>query len=472
MSKFKTNEEYFQYAKTLAVIPTEDLVRLFQNYQLKFPTQFHRFVLQETIYPKVFQSQLYNSYTDELKYRLRGFKDYSLFLLEKLIKDYNLVFDAARYKEIFFNLLFLNREMYQLRDNFFKDLEKLKYKYAVDFEKLDYDTFMKLFQNLIYEQPSFIDGVHIKKLKEVLVHSCTLGDLRSLGERYSVKIPRRINKNQLIDILVSRFQLNEEQSLELASKSVLDLEIYAKENGFKISIDLKKTDMVEYILFAKNLFHIELQKDMHDYKIPHTDDLDSVKFEDQNFMTFEEVETPIPTVYQEEDVVTPALEPVVVKQEEKAPEVEVVVVPEQIHEEKPEDLILEPTEEPTEMAEQVISEQPLDQVEQVQETTEKSVPATEMKTEAEKKPEVEKKPARLVEVEDSIEPKSFTEEEQILLDDKINQIIKRYKVSKRRRRFWLAITWILLFLLFGCGIYLALYYFVVTPGQFPPLFPF
>lgn len=513
MSKFKTNEEYFQYSKTLAVIPTEDLVRLLLNYKLKFPTQLHRFALKETLYPKVFQTQLYNSYTDELKYRLRGYQDYSLFLLEKLIADYELEFDAARYKEIFFNLLFLNRDLYGLKDVFFQDLEKLKYKYAVDFEKMSYASFMNYFQPLIVEAKGYLDGVNLKILKDVLVHSCTLGDLRSLGEKYDVKIPRRINKTQLIEILVHRFKLSNEQALELNNKSVLELEIYAKENGFKISIDLKKADMVEYILFAKDMVHLDLVKDLHDYRIPKAEDLDAVKFDDSNFVHFEE--TVVASVLQEEDIVqkaapkevvvekTPIVEPqkpevvskpepivippVIEKQvEPETEELEEVVLLEEIVEAEKVEPIQEEKPEVHEEKETPVVVKPVHQPKAVQpEPKQEAVPEEPkeepVQPEPKKEPKVQKKQVvkrevlpkeHLVELESTTEVPTFSDDEQALLDDKIEQIIKRYKKSKRRKTFFLVLLWIVLFAIFGFGLIVAYYYFILTPGQLPPFLPF
>ncbi len=80
-----------------------------------------------------------------------------------------------------------------------------------------------------------------------MLTSYTLGDLKALGEKYDVKIPRRINKTKLIEILQAKFKLSADETELLETKSVLELEIYAKEKGFKISIDLKKTDMIEYM---------------------------------------------------------------------------------------------------------------------------------------------------------------------------------------------------------------------------------
>ncbi|MDD3113782.1 MAG: hypothetical protein PHP61_00505 [Candidatus Izemoplasmatales bacterium] len=431
MSKFKTNDEYFAFAKTLAVIPSEDLLVLLKNYKIKIPTYIHRFVLKETLYPKVFQTKLYESYTDELKYRLRGYRDYSLFLLERLIEDYNLDFDAARYKEIFFNLLFLNRDLYGLKNSFIDDLEKLKYKYTVDLERITYRTFRDLIQPFLYEPSGFLDGISLKILKDVLIHSCTLGDLRGLGDKYGVKVPRRINKGTLINILAARFRLTEEEAKLLDDKSVLDLEIYAKEKGFNISIDLKKSDMVEYMIFDLKKYHQEAHKDLHNYEIPLATDADSVKVDAIEF--------------QSNDQDIPVLEP-------DAP-VEMAV------EEEEEEMMVEPILSeplPESEPEPIISPEPVVIPEDKPIESPKAVASAEPKKEPDK-------------VKETVKPEEmdFSAEEKDLLDEKINLIIKKYHKRRRVRRFWTIFSIVLAVLILGFIGYSFYYYTVLNPGNLP-----
>lgn len=429
MSKFKTNDDYFAFAKTLAVIPSEDLLALLKNYKIKIPTYVHRFVLKETLYPKVFQTKLYQSYTDELKYRLRGYRDYSLFLLERLIEDYNLDFDAARYKETFFNLLFLNRDIYGLKNSFIDDLEKLKYKYTVDLERITYRTFSDLIQPFLYEPSGFLDGVSLKILKDVLIHSCTLGDLRGLGEKYGVKVPRRINKGTLINILAARFRLTEEEARLLDDKSVLDLEIYAKEKGFNISIDLKKSDMVEYMIYDLKKYHQEAHKDLHNYEIPLATDAETVKVD---AIEFQSNDQDIPVI---EPEVEPEqiIEPIVEEEEEILIEEPVTREPEPIVKSEP---VLAPVEKPIEAAKEVPS------------------------------PEPKKEPEKQVE---TIKPEEldFSAEEKDLLDEKINLIIKKYHKRRRVRRFWTIFFIVLAALILGFVGYSYYYYTVTNPGNLP-----
>jgi hypothetical protein len=431
MSKFKTNEDYFSFAKTLSVIPTEDLLLLLKNHKIKIPTYVHRFLLRETIQPKVFQPKLYQSYTDELKYRLRGYKDYSLYLLEKLVQDYNLDFEAETYKELFFDMLFLNRDVYNLKNSFIDDLEKLKYKYAVDFEKISYQNFIAQFNEVIYEPSGYLDGVSLKILKDVLVHSCTLGDLRGLGEKYGVKVPRRINKGRLIDILAARFRLTQEEAELLDDKSVLELEIYAKEKGFQISIDLKKSDMVEYIIYDLKMYHKEVSKDNHNYQIPLVTDAEAVQID---AIEFETNDQDIPVVEIEEE----AIEEVIIEEEETTPQI--LIQNEVIDEPTP-----EPEPESAKKPKPEPEEEPVKEPEPVPKKAEVVAPI-----EVEKKEEID-----------------FSKEERELLDEKINQIIKKYHKKRRARRFW-TIFWIcLLVLVLGFAGYSFLYYTYINPGELP-----
>jgi outer membrane biosynthesis protein TonB len=89
----------------------------------------------------------------------------------------------------------------------------------------------------------------------------------------------------LIQILAKRFRLSDEEIVLLNDKSVLDLEIYAKDKGFNISIDLKKSDMVEFIVFSLGMYHQEAHKDLHDYHVPLAVDLDTVQIEEVEFVS-------------------------------------------------------------------------------------------------------------------------------------------------------------------------------------------
>lgn len=407
MSKFKSNEEFFDFSKLLLVIPLQDIINLLVKYEVKLPLYVHRFLLKETIRQEVFNEPLYSTYTDELKFRLRGYDNFSIYLLEKLINDYNLNFSLPRYKEMMLNLLFVNKEALVIKNNFFNDLEQLKHNYTVDLEVMKYSEFYQAIQKILYEQPGFLDGISIHDWDEDMLTSYTLGDLKALGEKYNVKIPRRINKTKLIEILQAKFKLSSDETELLETKSVLELEIYAKEKGFKISIDLKKTDMIEYMKYALGMYNNYPKDDFFDYHIPVFSDAEAV----------------------EEDIVEEVIEE--------------TYIPEEVHDEV-EEVIIQPVKE--EIIEETVKEEKVEEVkkevkEEVKEEVKKVVEPTEPESELTD-----------IEIPDELETEPtlsdtniLSQEEKELLDEKINLIIKKYYKRRRTRRvIWTIVIIVLL----------------------------
>ena len=57
-----------------------------------------------------------------------------------------------------------------------------------------------------------------------------------------------INKKLLIDIVAIKLNFDQEKIDEISKKSILEIERYAKRRKVNVSIELKKSDMIEYIL--------------------------------------------------------------------------------------------------------------------------------------------------------------------------------------------------------------------------------
>ncbi|MFA7561551.1 MAG: hypothetical protein WCY80_05560 [Candidatus Izemoplasmatales bacterium] len=427
MVKFKSKEEFFDFSKLLVAIPINEIVRLLEKFDVRIPLYVHRFLVKETIRTEVFSEKLYNDYTDEQKYRLRGYDNFSIFLLEKMISDYNLNFDVAKYKEMLLNLIYLNKEALVIKDNFFADLEQLQHSYAVDMETLSYHGVREIMDRILYEQNGFLDGIEISEWDDELLTSYTLGDLRALGTKYGVKIPRRINKTTLVEMLTHKFRLSDDEKELLEIRSVLDLEIYAKENGFKISIDLKKTDMIEFIKYSLGMYDHYPKDDFFDYHIPLASDEEVV----------------------EEDIIEEKEDTVYT--EEIHDEVETLSVEEIIEEETASEMTEEETVE-EEPVEEVTEEEPVEEVIEEESTKEEPEPIV-------KEEPVEEEPEAVVEqeVEEEIMPEEepkladasiLSPEEKELLDEKINLIIKKY-YKKRHRRIAISIIVIILILAVG-----------------------
>ncbi len=437
MGKLKTREEYFAFSKRLVVIPTEDIQKLFLKFKVKLPLFVHAFLLRETIRSKVFEEKLYNTYTDELKYRLRGYNVFSIYPLESLIEKYNLDFELSRYKELLFDFIFVNMDEMSLKNSFINDLEQLQHNYAVDLEVMKYSNFYELLKPVFYEAQGYLDGVKLSEWTDEMLNSYTLGDLKALGKKYDVNVPRRINKAKLIEILAAKFKLTEDEIELLGKKSVLDLEIYAKEKGFKISIDLKKQDMIEYMKFDLGMYHKPMESDSYSYDIPVDSREDEVTkdIEIEEEVVVEEIQpepqpvfVPVEEEVEEEPVELPEPEPIV--EVEPEPEPEPVIEPEPIPESEPVEEVI-PESEPSPQPQPIISE-PV-------------------------------RPVAPTVVEDSL----LSGEEKELLDEKINQIIKKFYKKRRRRRITWTIIIVLLALVLGFVAYSYYYYTIGNPGNLP-----
>jgi hypothetical protein len=433
MSHFESNQEFFDFSTNMVVVPIKDIVERMKEHHIKLPLFAYRFLLKETIRDDVFEEKRYQSYSDELQYRLRNYDMHSIFLLEKLIKQYDLEFDLAKFKEMLFNFLYVNRDQKEFDRSFFDQLIEMKDENDVDVEQMSYEEFYAIFEPVLFQTIGYIDGIHSDEWSDETLTSHTLGDLKNLGNKYGIKVPRRINKSRLIEILAAKLNLDDEEVELLSKKSILDIEIYAKEKDFRISTDLKKRDMIEYIKFSLDMYHKDIEDDDYDYNfpIPHLEDVLEEDIEEQidEDKGFEEV-------ILDEEVL-----------EENKP------LPDEVEEEAEIEEIME---EP--VIEESIEEEPLVEEAEIEEPAEEEKPIKERQATIE---EEEHLPEELADSD------LLTEEEKELLDEKIAYIIQKYHKKKRRRKTIKWIFIILLILIVGAAAYGYIHYTWIKEGELP-----
>ena len=432
MNNFNNNQEFYDFSINLVVVPVKDIVERMKEHHIKLPLFAYRFLLKETIRDEVFDEKRFESYTDELQYRLRNYDDYSIYLLEKLIHKYDLEFNLPKFKEMLFNFLYLNRNTKDIDKSFFDQIISLKDEYELEVERLDYDTFYQMFENRLYQTIGYIDGIHSNEWTDETLTSHTLGDLKELGQKYGIKVPRRINKNRLIEILSAKLRLTDEEVELLSKKSILDIEIYAKERGFRISTDLKKRDMIEFIKFSLGMYHKEIPLDEFDYgiAIPTIEDDLSEDIEDIE----EDVEDQVEQADEELETETAV---------EQADELE-------------EEIAIEETEK----LEEEIVEEP------AKETSPEEKPQE--KQEEPKKKEVKEEKIKEESLPtDLADSDLLTEEEKELLDEKIAFIIRKYHKKKKRRKIFKIIFWTLFILILAFAAYSYIHYTYIDEGNLP-----
>jgi len=257
MARGKKGEEFiYLYNKKVrisklvqefTVIPAFEIVKYLQNKELYLPTYLHKALVRKNIAPTIADAEQQGRFSDEMKFRLKYFDRFTIFQLERLATGYQLPISVSEYKKDFWDILIRKRIELGINNLEFVKLQNLSLKYARS-EQETYEEMMKEFNKVYFEPEGYFDGSPIEEAKEVLVSASTLTELRELGLKYGVEIPRRINKKQLVDIVSLKLGFDEEKRLELAKKSILDIERYAKRRQLNVSIELKKEDMIEYIM--------------------------------------------------------------------------------------------------------------------------------------------------------------------------------------------------------------------------------
>lgn len=256
MARKKGDDFIFLYNKKVkigklvrdfTVIPTHEIVKYLLNKEIYLPNYLHKALVRKNIAPTIAEAESSNKFSDEMKFRLRYFDKFTIFQLERLATSYQLPINVNEYKKDFWDIIVRNRTELGINNLEFVKLQNLTLKYARE-QQEPYEEMMKEFRKVYFEPEGYFDGTIIEEAKEVLSSATTLAEIRDLGKRYDVDIPRRINKKQLIDIVSLKLGFDQAKREEISKKSILEIERYAKRRQVNVSIELKKDDMIEYIL--------------------------------------------------------------------------------------------------------------------------------------------------------------------------------------------------------------------------------
>ncbi len=233
-----------------AVIPSNEVVRYLKNKEIYLPNYLHKALIRKNIAPVIANAENDDKFSDEMKHRLKWFDEFTIFQLEKLAERYGITVNVKEYKKDFWDIIIHNRNELGINTLEFVKLQNLTMKYQRA-QQEDYETLKDNMKEIFFEPPGYFEGSPVSNAREVLAYAMTLSDVRELGKKYSVEIPRRINKQQIIEIIALKLDLNEAEQTELTKKNVTDLENYAKEHKVPVSVELKKREMIEYIFLKR-----------------------------------------------------------------------------------------------------------------------------------------------------------------------------------------------------------------------------
>ncbi len=241
--------------KTIIYLPANYVKSFFEELGLTIPRELRIFILREVLREKVIQTRKSRlTLADELNYRLSWFTEFSETQLENLL----IFFDDPKLDRDFLEefwtdlLSYMNEKKVSAKD--FKRIldSSLAFVRANGLQLPSMKTFNREIKDLFFDTSGRIDGLTPGKFRPVLFKSSTLHEIRDLGAKYDVDVPRRLKKTELADIIIhelkERGQHTDQLETQVRGMSVLIMQRFAIDHDIKASTELKKEEIIEYIL--------------------------------------------------------------------------------------------------------------------------------------------------------------------------------------------------------------------------------
>ena len=253
-SELEINGQAMKVEDVIAVLkdlPSKEVVAFFNEQGMNMPRKVRMNALHKVLDKRVKKPEFQSTFTDEVRYRLRWLKTFSEHQLEGIL---TLISNAEIYNEYRETLWLM---FIKLHEELKIDTEKLTQLFETargykQSQKESISEYQRGMDSLFYDERNEVDGLEYNKFREVLSKSSTLNELREIGAKYNIDVPRRIKKEELVDIIIEacsasgKFTPEDEEKVK--RMSVQQLQRYAKQNGVKASIELKKEDIIEYII--------------------------------------------------------------------------------------------------------------------------------------------------------------------------------------------------------------------------------
>lgn len=202
------------------------------------PLSFYRKSLYESLYEAVSQVNLDKGISNEKLYRLRWFSDFTAFQLEQLVAEDTQWFNVQTFCAHYVQRI---QSLEAFADSPIPEADLLQL-------LSENPQNVRLLRVIHQDAADTFEGIGIELAKETLDEAGTMGLVKDLAKHYEVSMPRRINREMMIDILVRRLSLSDEDVQQLNEMTVLELEGYAKDKKAHVSIELKKREMIEYLV--------------------------------------------------------------------------------------------------------------------------------------------------------------------------------------------------------------------------------
>lgn len=239
----------------LIYLPGEQVLGFFQSIGLMVPRKARIVALRRVLDPYVKAKHVaLATLSDEVNYRLGWYQNFSETQLVNLLPMFNDKELLYNYRQVLWIML-----LEYLVDKKVGEEDTLRLISAANNHVLvagkifeDVIVFNNVINPLFFDEPDTIDGLTPEVFRPVLYKSSTLVELREIGAKFGINVPRRLKKQELAEIikqvLIDRNELTDEEAQKIDKMAVIALQRYAKDRDIKASIELKKEEIIEYIL--------------------------------------------------------------------------------------------------------------------------------------------------------------------------------------------------------------------------------
>lgn len=242
----------------LKSLPSSEVRDFFIKQKKMIPRNIRCEVLRKVIADKInSDKKLVSTLTDEMNYRLNWYSKFSEYQLENYIDFFKNPEFTDYYKEELWLAIVCRHDDLKIDDITIFTLNQKSINFRIESDvNEEFMEYNRTMDCIFYDEPGCLDNLKLSDFRENLIQSSTLVELREIGSKYGIDVPRRIKKNELMDIILDELKAKNALTPELEEKipkmSVVALQRLAKDNGIKASIELKKEDIIEYIIKSIN----------------------------------------------------------------------------------------------------------------------------------------------------------------------------------------------------------------------------
>jgi len=240
----------------------ETLVEVFKKHQVTFPRSLRVEVLLTLLEPKYIEERNKIEKQKEEAESTMNIKDF--IRLNRLVQynslsEFQLENDFTYYDDVNLNKLYFNTlwdkfvkhlELHPYCDDVFQEIEQLEIE--DDLKMLSVFEYNKAFASIITDEDDYFDGIHLVESVRHFNDSSVATEIKQLGNKYDITIPKYWTKADLQARLKKELKLNklftkeletkiDESSTKITRGMLDDLKVDSK-------LHITKTDMINIII--------------------------------------------------------------------------------------------------------------------------------------------------------------------------------------------------------------------------------